>query len=228
MEFRPNEGDRLSKLAIARRAVGEVAGDVPPEAAAELADAARKVRPFDAAAIRARAQVAPAPPANNTRWYAGLAAVAAAFLGVFLVATPDAPVIGVRGGQRLALYTLDGDRLAAWDGGALHAGDVVGVRVRPGDSEGVVVLSVDGTGTATVFWPAPGAGMETVPSGGWTELPGTVTLDGAPGPEVFVAVFDLPADEVEDAAAAAWKQGGAEGVRTWGDAAGDAIVVDRR
>lgn len=231
MTLEPNDGTRPSRLTFGRRAVGEIAGAIPEDVAAELARAADRVAPFDASAIRQRAAgIGAVPqPANNWRWFTG-AAVAAAAAGVaFLVQQPaDRPYVGVRGGNQLALYQLAGAQLAPWDGEPLAEGDIVGVRVKPGESDAVVVLSVDGAGVVTVFWPEDGAEPETVATGGWTELPGTIVLDGAPGPEVFVAVFDQVPSEAEAAAARAWRESGSAGVRSWGEDVGDAIVVERR
>lgn len=242
MMLEPNEGTRPSRLETGRRAAGEIAGDIADTDRLAIEDARSCVAPLDVDALRARA--AGRPPAATTnrwlRWVAPLALAAVALVVAVATLAPTDPAvdpsyIGVRGGDRLRLLTLGpGAVLQPWGGAALGEGDVVGVAVRPLDARGVVVLSVDGTGAVTTFWPEAGDVPEPLPAptaDGLAALPGTVVLDGAPGPEVFVAVFDRAPAAVAGEARRAWEAGGADGVRKWADGmgdAGDAIVVERR
>ena len=95
------------------------------------------------------------------------------------------------------------------------------------DGQGDWKVSVDGAGSVTVFYPQ--AGDSALEQGSLVALPLTVTLDDAPGPEVFVARFDVPAEQARQEAEAAWSAGGVQGVRAWAaQASADAVVVQRR
>lgn len=239
MDLVINDGERPSGLRIDQHLTGEIDD---PEVAALLAaepdradlDAARAaVGPFDASALRARAAVEPVA-ANNTRFYGLVGLLLAAVLLLVaapLLATGPAPVdptyVGVRG-SALSVFHLQAGELRPYDDRALGEGDVLGFRVDPGAHRDVVVLSVDGTGAVSVFWPASGDDAEPVRGPG--ALPGTVVLDGAPGPEVFVAVFGTTVPDARDAARRAWQSGGTEGVLDWARSTGDAdaTVVSRK
>jgi len=185
--------------------------------------AARDVPKLDLGALRARA--AALPDASPTEVYEtpdaaepeviDLAArrrriVPLAVTGLLLAAGLLFAVIGgmraldepsgdhyaVRG-DALSVYVAEGGELHPYQGTPVGAGDVLGFRVVRGPHRGVVLLSVDGTGLVSVFFPAEGTDPEPLEGGGPVELPGTVMLDDAPGPELFVAVFDRPADEAK-------------------------------
>jgi len=253
-----NEGNRPSRLQLDRYATGEL-GDSEraaieawlvdhPEGRAHLAEveAARaKVRPFDASRIRRSAlQVLPEAPAIPTpanrpfpwRVVVGVAVVLAAMLLLVprllgdRVDDPESHDIRFRGAGVLTLHVLDGTSLVPWTGDALGEGATVGFRVAPGEHERVVLLSVDGAGTVTVFYPLPGEAPEPLPSGvADVSLPLTVTLDAAPGPEVFVAAFDADPLAVTAAVRAAWQSGGAPAVAEWAKAHdADAVAVEKR
>lgn len=254
----PNEGDRPSRLVLDRYATGELVGAERERVEAWLADhpegrafvaegeAARgRVRPFDADAIRRSAlQVLPEAPGIPTpanrhfpwRVVIGFAAAVAALvllvprLVVTPVDDPESSGIRFRGGEVLTVHVLQGESLVPWDGRALGEGDTVGFRVTPGDHDRVALLSVDGAGTVTVFYPVPGESPVALPSGvADVPLPLTVTLDAAPGPEVFVAAFGADAEAARAALSAAWRSGGAAGVADWAKAHdADAVVVEKR
>jgi len=253
----PNEGTRPSRLQLDRYATGELSASESAAIEAWLADhpegrahldaleaAKTKVRPFDASAMRRSAlQVLPeAPgipaPANHPfpwRLVVGVAVALAAlwWLVPSIVSRPDDPEshdIRFRGAGVLALHVLDGDALVPWAGEALGEGATVGFRVAPGDHHRVTLLSVDGAGTVTVFYPVAGEVPEALPSGvADVPLPLTVTLDAAPGPEVFVAAFDTDPATAEQAVRAAWQSGGAAGVADWAKAHdADAVAVEKR
>lgn len=245
----PNE-DRPSRLLLDRLHTGELTGDerarveayvaTSDDARAYLAslDAARhEVAPLDLDALRRR-PVAAAPtipaPANNVRWW--IPVLLAALLGVFalplLIGTPQDPYTDVRpkGAATLVAFVPGDTSMVPYDGEPLGEGDELRFSVRPGDFRRVVVLSVDGNGTVTVFWPEEPATATLLTSRTESVLPGTITLDGAPGPEVFVAVFTGDKREAVDAVRREWQSGGAEGVVSWahGRADADTVVVERR
>lgn len=224
-----------------------------PEAA-ELLDeieAARDhVPPFDARDIRRRAGTlteAPAAqePANkpfNLAWFAlplGLLAASAAALvlvpGLFPPGIPDAPRgdhVGIKGPSDMQLFALHDGALRPYEGEALGEGDVVGFRVHPGlYGGGVVVLSIDGEGTPSVFYPTSGPFAHPIAADtGITPLPGTVVLDDAPGPEVFVGVFGKDVEEAYAWAWAAYEGGGHDGLVRWAEDTpwADAVTVTRQ
>ena len=185
---------------------------------------------------------APAPtgPAANRPWWIAvpfaLAATIALLVGVGQLANPEvgttevSPGVVFRAGDKLAAFVVSGDTRAGYDGRALGAGDVLAFQAIPGAAAGAVLLSIDGTGTVTVFEPATGDVPTPVgPAQGPVALPATVVLDGAPGPEVFVVAFDQPASAIRDGAGAAWRTGGPGAVARWAEAnGGDTVVVNRK
>lgn len=253
-----NEGERPSRLQLDRYATGELTDAERaaieawladhPEGRAHLADveaATSKVRPLDAARIRRDTlQVLPeAPaiphPANRPFPWRMVVGVAIAMAALLLlvprllgerVDDPETHGIRFRGAGVLTLHVLDGAALVPWAGQALGEGATVGFRVAPGEHDRVVLLSVDGAGTVTVFYPAPGEVPEALPGGvADVSLPLTVTLDAAPGPEVFVAAFDADPVAATAAVRAAWQSGGAEAVAEWAKAHdADAVAVEKR
>ena len=248
MTIEPNEGDRPSLLQLGRWHTGE-----SPDAAAALAavspsaratltemEAARaKIRPFDASSLRARAarvDVAPAPTprAANRPWLAVVALLAAVVVATLLIPRPspteELPEAGVRfRGGGVQVYTLDGRALAPWDGEAVRPGDVLGFKVDGTDRRGVVLLSVDGAGQVSVLWPEGDAPAEPLRGDGLVALPGTLTLDDAPGPEVFVAVYDQGRDDAVQRAQQVFASEGANGLLRWAESerSVDAVLVPR-
>lgn len=252
----PNDGQRPSRLQLDRLATGELDPDearalqarLDGEARAHLAavEAARSgVPPLDLGALRARAASLPpeAPaPANDARGFARFAPVllllAAALLGLLVLprllpasAPEGADTIGFRSGDALQVFQLQGRHLYPYAPGTpVGEGDLLGFEVNATGRRGVVLLSVDGAGTVSVFWPAEGESPEPLSGEGLVRLPDAIVLDDAPGPEVFVAVFDRPVSAARSELLRAWSDGGAAAVRAWADrAAGvDAVEVTRR
>lgn len=236
----PNPGNRPSRLRLDRLATGELppgevealsAGLSPGDRAhLEAAEAARTGLPaFDPAAIRARAARLPAdpvpaaPPAAprpaNTpfAFLAALAALAAAALLAFQVgrgpSDPGPGDVRFKGGDALEVVELVGATPRGYVAGTpVGQGTVLGFRVNATGHTGVVLLSVDGRGEATVFWPASGEAPEPLSGDGLLPLDGSVVLDDAPGPEIFVAVYDRPVPDALQLVRGAWATGGPEGV----------------
>jgi anti-sigma factor RsiW len=246
----PNPGNRPSRLTLARYQTGEIVGperleieawlDEHPDGRAYLAELdalSGSLAPVDLAELRARADRIDidAPPANRTLWAVGstVMLVLAAAVALFVIGpsfTTEDNGIRQRGDVDLQLFTLSGDRLVPHAGSALGEGDVVGFRVLPGSHESVAVLSVDGVGVVSVLYPEDQDDPALDGDGQPVELPGSWTLDGAPGPEVFVAVFDMPSSTAQTEIEHLWQSGGHEAVLDWARsrAGVDALTVDRR
>ena len=184
-------------------------------------------------------KVAPIPQAaNRPMWMylAPLAALAASALIAAGVALSGPPTndsgIRLRGSGDLELRVLDGTTMRAYDGKPVPAGATVGFAVAPGAHHTVVIVSIDSTGLVSPWIPASGQGSVPVGAADAALVPlnGSVTLDATPGPEVFVALFDMQASDAMSAISAQFKSGGTAGVRAWADKApdADAVVVEKR
>jgi hypothetical protein len=207
-----------------------------PPSDAVLSTSAPGVARVVSAPIPAAPQ-APARPASRRfgpPWVLAPALALAAVMGlVVLPQVLGTPEIGLKGAGDLEVYELAGGVLNPYAGGALGAGDTVGFQVTLGSGgEGLVLLSIDGRGEVQVFRPERGEDPEVLPrgAGGAIAVPGTVILDGAPGPEVFVVVFDRPVSEAREAVEVAYRRGGTDGVLAWaGSEPGvDAVAVEKR
>lgn len=236
----------VSRLTLGRYLAGELdqdeaaaiaaAIDSDPALAAQVerVDRAKEaVAPLDLGMLRARAGVAAPAPANDNRAFlAVIPVLLAAAVALFFV-IPSVEVAeeasGLRGSSVLQVYHLEPAGLAAYDQRALGAGDVLGFKVDPGTKHDVVLLSVDGRGAVTVHYPDSGEGSEPLNSTGVQALPGSLILDDAPGPEVFVAVFGRTAAEARSEAQRAWQAGGTDGLQDWARSNDvDLTVVERR
>ncbi len=126
---------------------------------------------------------------------------------------------------------LQGDEvLTVGDAPLALPGDRIQFRYEAGGLDRLVLLSIDGSGTLSVFWPEQGDRPEAVQPKGEQLLEGSVILDDAPGPEAFVAVFgtaDVRA--AEQLAQDAWVRGGLDGLQGLADDLDhvDLVVVER-
>ena len=132
------------------------------------------------------------PPAWRSAWRWGvpLLAVSAAVLLVLRPTVEDGPAYGVKGGTTLQLFAHRGER--TWkveQGEVLAPGDQVRFRVEGGGLPYVLVVSVDGAGQVNTYHPFGGARSAPLPEQGLAEIPGSVVLDTAPGPERLFALF---------------------------------------
>lgn len=73
----------------------------------------------------------------------------------------------------------------------VHPGDEVRFILTgvPDDHSHVLIVSVDGAGVATVYFPYGGTRSAPVPGPGRWEVPGSIVLDGTLGPERVFALF---------------------------------------
>jgi hypothetical protein len=254
MTLIPNDGSRPSRLALDRYATGELDPQEAAAVEAALDDHARahlaavertraELPELDVAHLRRRADVEAASPAatpandsQGFRWMGPIALVFAAAVAL-VIAVPrltrtDPPDVLFRGGEQLTVFEVQGDTRAPYEPGQpLGEGDVVGFGVTASGHDSVVLVSIDGTGGLAWFFPET-AGGAPVPleTDGVVALPESITLDGAPGPEVFVAVFDRPAAEAAAEVERAYAEGGHEGLVRWAEATPgvEAVEVTRR
>ncbi len=234
-----NDGRRLSRLDLDRRLTGELPAELHgPEAdqlrahQAELAESHAALPPFDLAAIEARAtrveeegHAADEPGGAEVislfgrRRLSPLAVVApllaAALVLLSVRLPPPSHYAGTKGSVGVEVYVQRDDGAArVHNGDILHEGDRIRFATRADGYEDVVVLSVDGAGIVSVFYPDDAdADPLPVPPFARQLLPDAIELDDAVGPELYVAVYGAG-----DTAAAielvgdAWQSGGADAV----------------
>ncbi|MBX5484826.1 MAG: DUF4384 domain-containing protein [Myxococcaceae bacterium] len=116
----------------------------------------------------------------------------------------EQPYYGTKGGAQLDVVALRGDRqLPVGNDTTLSAGDRIRFLVDSGGAHYVLLVSKDGEGNVTVYYPYDGAESAELPgAGGLEELPGSIELDAAVGRERLFAIFsDQPvrADAVRTA-----------------------------
>lgn len=154
------------------------------------------------------------------RWWApALALSSAVLLLLALVAIPSAeePELALKGGAVLQLFAHRGER--TWkveEGEALAAGDQVRFVVEGLGLPYVLVVSVDGAGQVSTYFPFGGTESGLLPSRGLPlEIPGSVVLDSAPGPERLFALFSRKPLSIESVAPALREisAGGADVIR---------------
>jgi hypothetical protein len=90
----------------------------------------------------------------------------------------------------------DGQTFPIHDGAELAAGDRIRFVVTPAGAAYVIIASVDGSGAASIYYPYNGA-RSAATSGPRSELPDSIVLDAAPGPERLFAVFSDEPIEAE-------------------------------
>jgi hypothetical protein len=106
------------------------------------------------------------------------------------VAPEEEPEYGVKGTPVLQVFAHRGER--TWqvqEGEVLAAGDQVRFRVGSGGLPYVLLVSVDGTGQVNAYHPFGAAQSASIPRQELVELPGSVVLDPAPGPERLFVLF---------------------------------------
>jgi len=211
----------LSAFALDALALGtETAG-----AREHLAACSRCRAEYDAAAeLRAHfvAHVLPrgAPVRRRRAWWPLLAIPALAAIALIAVrpkpAAPPAGDLAIKGDATWQVFAnRDGQTFAVHDGTRLDAGDRIRFAVVPDGARYLLVASIDGAGAVSVYYPYGGTESAPLPPDARVELPGSIVLDAAPGPERLFAVFsDAPiasagvAEQLRSIAA-----GGADAIR---------------
>ena len=222
MSFRTNDGKRPSLLDKGRALSGET-DQAPDDAyAREVAEQSRAMEAFDWEILRKRAarleeeeQAYRSPEPARRPWWRALwlvpaLAVAAA---VLLFVRPE-PGVRAKGDCELEFMVLDdGEIRPGIEGEQLSAGDQIQFTYRAPGLDSLVLLSVDGEGNVTVFQPEQGADPLPIIPGEKHVLDGSIILDDALGPEIFVAVFaPSSVEEATELASTAWDRGGSEAV----------------
>jgi len=190
----------VSAFALDALALGALDPEARAHALAHLDGCARCRADRDAAdELRARfvAQVMPRTrPATRRRRWALLALPALAAAVALLVVWRDRgepPELAIKGGATWQVFAHRADAtFAVHDGTRLAAGDRIRFVISPAGARYVLVASIDGAGHATIYYPYAGPSSEPI-AGPRAELPGSIVLDTAPGPErVFALLSDQP------------------------------------
>ncbi|MBL8952403.1 MAG: DUF4384 domain-containing protein [Myxococcaceae bacterium] len=130
-------------------------------------------------------------------WLAPLALAAAAFIAVVMLKPPPEPDIGLKGDVALAVFRqTEGGAERVESGATLKAGDKLRFEVRAKEAGYVAIVSRDGAGAVTVYYPFQG----TTSAAYRPEealLPGAIALDETPGEEVVWAVYATKAFELD-------------------------------
>lgn len=119
--------------------------------------------------------------------------LAAAAILVWLARKPETTTvtddIRAKGPATFQVYAKRGERvLALRDGSRLAPGDAIRFVAGSRVARFLLVGSVDGAGRASIYFPYRGTQSGAI-GGTPAELPGSIVLDAAPGPERLFAVF---------------------------------------
>jgi anti-sigma factor RsiW len=122
---------------------------------------------------------------------------------------PPEAELGIKGDRPIfEVYARRGAHVFAVQNDAVLApGDEIRFAVAPNGSAFVLIASIDGSGSMTVYYPYNGAKSANVDPRSRTELPGSIVLDAAQGPERVVAVFSRAPIQAADLAAKLRRQG---------------------
>ncbi|OGQ81923.1 MAG: hypothetical protein A2289_03545 [Deltaproteobacteria bacterium RIFOXYA12_FULL_58_15] len=144
-------------------------------------------------------------------WGLTPALVAATLVLVLVHPQLEEPTLQIKGQANLRVFARRGEEVFPVENGTtLAAGDRVRFVVEPADLEYLLLVGVDGDGNASVFYPYQGkeSARLSVSREGTTdirepvlELPGSVVLDSARGPERLFAIFSrepVPSADVLD------------------------------
>ncbi len=207
-------GRRPTRHSLARLEAGELDGEARAQVEAAMSEsepAQRLMRELEAdrEAFRVqhpRAAFLEALDARRGRrsrtwWWApaGVLAAAAAAVALTWVPTqqtaagvsvaPVAPVTRLKAAPGLTFHVERDGRVQVGDaGGVYHPGDRIQLRYTTGTHRHLVVVSLDSSGAVTPFYDADGRSLDIEP-GVKQLLDGSVTLDGALGPERILGCF---------------------------------------
>lgn len=155
-----------------------------------------RVFPRTREAVVARA--ASLPSRWRLAWPLGLVAAVGAAAVLLVVAPAPDPELRAKGASLAAFALRDGKVFEVAERGQLRPGDRLRFVARGGGAAFVLVASVDGRRSVSVYYPS----TALPPGAQATELPDSILLDDAPGPERIFAVFsDRPVPQAEVVAA---------------------------
>lgn len=252
MSFPINDGSRPSKLELGRRHTGELPlqGSAEEAAFSEqiaapglaafdweiLSKAAARVPDEDPLMALPRSELperaAPEAPVQawwrrlKLAWVVPILVAAVALVSVL----PERHHAGVKGVVDLDfMLQRDGQMMPGTDAELFHAGDRLQFSYRAPGYEDLVLVGVDGTGLATVYYPQTGELPHPIVPGERHFLEGSIELDDAPGPEVFVAVFGSGSvGEARDLALDAYEEDGVLGLEQLVELPGvDVVRIDK-
>jgi hypothetical protein len=191
----------LSASTLDRRALGDLGPDETEAAEAHLSSCAacrerlaeqqQSFRKFEQFVLPAVLPQLRARRSFAWRWLWTVPAVAA--LAALLLVVPRAvphDEIGVKGGPAFQTFVRRGTQVfSAVDGMLLEPGDDLRFVVQPAGLHYLLIVSRDGAGHLTVYYPFGGSQSSAVDPAGRDELPGSVKLDATPGEETLFALF---------------------------------------
>lgn len=227
--------EHFSAMQLDALELGSLPADAAARAREHIASCERcrgDVAAREAAHARFRQHVMPATlPAierrarrGRLRWLVGIAAPVLAAAVVLVVvrpwrqqATDPLDGLGVKGAAAMQVFARQGDEvIAVRDGTKLAPGDQIRFVVQPDGALYLMIASVDGAGTASIYYPYDGTVSARLEAGPRVEVPGSIVLDATAGPERVYALFsDKPvaAEDVKKLLAKIGK-GGASAIRT--------------
>jgi hypothetical protein len=238
--MRINDGSRPSALRIAQHQTGEL-----PLSAEELDKAGptlaaleaekERVPAFDWTLLSAAAHRLEEPrtpvAAPRRSWLWGLFPALAMVLALVFLRFPGEGN-RLKGEVDLGFYLLrEGQVLPGDPDGPVRADDRIQFTYHAATYDRLVLLSLDGRGQLTVFYPETGEQPQPVIPGETHVLEGSIRLDDAPGPETFVAFYGVDSvSEARERALAAWKEEGIAGLRALAEESPDValLVLERR
>ena len=207
-----DERDRVDAHVAACSECGAIASEIERDRVDYESRAEAERERLMAALSNAPREVGTARPSRQRALGFGVAAaaLAAAACVALLVVAPqlrehrregaaavEAPDVAFKGALAFQVVARRGDaQFAVRPGDALEAGDALRFVVTAPEPGWIAVLSVEGTGRISVFYPADPAGVGPWPmrldgmdGTGQYELPGSIILDDAPGSETYVVIF---------------------------------------
>lgn len=144
-------------------------------------------------AIRARGEKRPFFGWRRLSFTLAPVLAAAAAIAIFLRPIPvdhGNDGISVKGGPAMQLFaSREGRVFQVHDGDALRSGDAIRFVVYPSSWQYLLVVSVDGEGTPSGYFPFGSDQSGPLRGEARVELPGSVILNLAPGPERIFAIF---------------------------------------
>ena len=202
MIFDVNAGSRPSQLELARRLSGELARDhseAEDALEAAIASSAPALAEFDFEILSSAAErFAEEPRVGEARsedaalpwwrsWWLVPALAAALAVLIFIIPRDHS---AVKGGADLDFVVLvDGELRPGTEGAVLREGDRLQFSYYAPGYNDLVLVSIDGDGVLSVYYPFEGDTPLPIVPGERHFLDGSIQLDGADGPEVFVVVF---------------------------------------